>query len=311
MRRFPPACVRSDRRWNVRARLINRAPVLAIVLALMACDTQQRLPPAAPSAPGPPSPAPPGSSITISGTALEHTANGLRPLPDVSLLVRTFPSFMQVISDATGRYSLSGVTNGTRVSIAPAPGSGYYAPCPSGSSRGITSDTHLDVHVVSAELLATAGAPSTMPRLESIWVSGTAFERTPQGIRPIAGAAVHLADVGPLEDASDPRFSSNTLTDAAGRYLLCPPIPGTGTDTYAMVSVQREGYQPAGRAAFLGWDYDGFDIELRPRALTGIYPASESTRRIGWPLRQDSRRTQGRFPLRPIGAGGAVPGGQG
>jgi hypothetical protein len=106
-----------------------------------------------------------------------------------------------------------------------------------------------------------------MPRGESIWVSGTVFERTPQGIRPIAGAAVHLADVGPLEDANDPRFSSNTLTDAAGRYLLCPPIPGTGTDTYAMVSVQREGYQPSGRAALLGWDYDGFDIELRSRAL--------------------------------------------
>ncbi len=171
---------------------------------------------------------------------------------------------MQVTSDATGRYSLSGVMMGTRVSIAPAPGSGYFAPCPSGSPRSITSDVDLDVHVVSAGLLATAGAPSTMPRPEGIWVSGRVFERTPQGTRPVAGAAVHLADVGPLEDANDPRFSSNTLTDAAGRYLLCPPIPGTGTDTYAPVNVQREGYQPTGRAAFLGWDYDGFDIELRP-----------------------------------------------
>ena len=243
-------------------RSTNRAALTAFVFALMACDTQQRLPPAAPSTPAPPPPEPPGSSITISGTALEHTANGPRPLANVSLLVRTFPGFMQVASDATGRYSLSGVTSGTRVSIAPAPGSGYYAPCPGGSPRGITSDTNLDVHVVSAELLATAGAPATMPRLEGVWVSGTVFEMTPQGIRPIAGASVHLADVGPFEDASDPHFSSNTLTDAAGRYLLCPPIPGTGGDTYAPILVQRDGYQPARRSAFLGWDYDGFDIEL-------------------------------------------------
>jgi hypothetical protein len=279
----------------VRARLIHRALLLALVLALMACDTQQSLPAAAsaPSTPAPPSPAPPGLSITISGSALEYTANGLRPLPNVNLLVRTFPGFRQVTSDATGRYSLPDVTSGTRVSIAPAPGSAYYAPCPSGSPSGITSDTHLNVHVVSAELLATAGAPSAMPRGESIWVSGTVFERTPQGIRPIAGAAVHLADVGPLEDANDPRFSSNTLTDAAGRYLLCPPIPGTGTDTYAMVSVQREGYQSAGRAAFLGWDYDGVDIELRPRALTGavlggwiISTAGQTGAESPWPRRR-------------------------
>ena len=147
------------------------------------------------------------------------------------------------------------------MSIAPAPASGYYAPCPNGGS--VRSETTFDVYMVSGGLLSTAGPPLTMPPPEGgIWVSGTVFETTPQGIRPVAGASVHLADVGPAEDASDPRFSSNTLTDAAGRYLLCPPIPGTGTDTYAPILVQRDGYQPARRSAFLGWDYDGFDIEL-------------------------------------------------
>jgi hypothetical protein len=76
-----------------------------------------------------------------------------------------------------------------------------------------------------------------------------------------SGASVNLAG----NDKNDPRLGSNTLTDAMGRYLLCPAIPGTGTDTYAMIRVQRDGYQPALRAAFLGWDYDGIDVELVPK----------------------------------------------
>jgi hypothetical protein len=126
----------------------------------------------------------------------------------------------------------------------------------------MTSDATFDVHMVSTALLSTAGAPSTMPRLGSIWVSGTVFENTAQGKRPVAGVSVQLVDAGPAEDESDPRLSSNTLTDAAGRYLVCPPIPGTGTDTYAMIRLRRDGYRFAIRSAFLGWDYDGVDFEL-------------------------------------------------
>jgi hypothetical protein len=179
--------------------------------------------------------------------------------------MRIFPGFLQVTSDATGRYSLSGVPltyegRSVNVSIAPAPGSGYYAPCPNGGT--VTSDRTFDVHIVSAGLLGSAGAPSMLPRLGSIWVSGRVFENTPQGIRPVAGASVHLVDAGPGENATDPRFSSNTLTDAKGEYLVCPPIPGTGTDIDAMLRAERDGYQPASRSAFLGWDYSGVDFEL-------------------------------------------------
>jgi hypothetical protein len=172
--------------------------------------------------------------------ALEYTAEGPRPLLNVTLIVRAFPVFLQVTNDATGRYSLAAVplNNGGRsvnVSIALAPGSGDYAPCPSGSDS-VTSDTTFDVHMVSAALLSTAGPPSMLPWLGSIWVSGTVFENTPQGIPPIAGASVHLVDAGPAEDASDPRFSSNTLTDAAGRTSYVRPFPEpepTRTPRYA------------------------------------------------------------------------------
>jgi hypothetical protein len=244
-----------------------RAGLTALAFSLVACGSEQSVPPAAPwpapsptPAPGPPAP---GSSITVSGTVFEYTAAGPRPLPNVSLLVHPYPleqGFLKATSDAAGRYSVSGIRSGIAVSIAPELGSGYYAPCPNGSDT-ITSDRTIDVHVVSAAVVSTAGAPSTVPRLGSIWVSGTVMERTPNGMRPISGASVNLAG----NDENDPRLGSNTLTDAMGRYLLCPAIPGTGTDTYAMIRVQRDGYQPALRAAFLGWDYDGIDVELVPK----------------------------------------------
>lgn len=195
------------------------------------------------------------SSVTLSGTALEYTPEGSRPLPGVPLLVRAGYGFLQVTTDATGRYSLPDVPSGA-VSIAPAAGSGYYAPCPAGSDV-VHRDATFDVHIESAMLLSTTGAMESVPRLGSIWVSGMVFEKTPQGARPIGGASVNLGG-----DDADLRLGSTTLTDAAGRYLVCPPLPGTGTDSFGAVRVRREGYRPASRSAFLGWDYTGIDIEL-------------------------------------------------
>jgi hypothetical protein len=218
--------------------------------ALVSCD-QTRLPTTA----TPPS----QSSVTLSGVVLDHTSEGPRPRANVPLLVHTWQQslsrFLEVTSDAMGRYSLSAVPSGA-ISIAPAAGSGYYAPCPAGWDA-VGSDRAFNVHVVSATLLSTAGAPTDTPTIGSIWVSGVVFETTPQGKRPIAGASVNLGG-----DGSDPRMGSTTLTDAAGRYLVCPPLPSTGTDTYSPVRVTREGYRPASRSAFLGWDSSDVDVEL-------------------------------------------------
>jgi hypothetical protein len=180
-------------------------------------------------------------------------------MANVPLIVRALSAnvFREVTSDAMGRYSLSGIPAGA-ISISAAEGSGYYSPCPAGWDV-VQSNRVFDVHVVSATLLSTSGAPATVPRLGSIWVSGIVFERTPQGTRPIAGATVTLAAEG-----SDPRSGSTTLTDSAGRYLVCPPIPSTGTDQYASLHSSREGYRSAIGSAFLGWDYTGVDIELTP-----------------------------------------------
>jgi hypothetical protein len=199
-----------------------------------------------------------GPSITLSGVVFEFTSDGARPRANVPLLVREGYAnafIMEVTSDAMGRYSLAGVPAGA-ISITPARGSGYYAPCPAGWDI-VRSNHVFDLNVVSATLLSTVGAPGDLPRLGGIWVSGVVFERTPQGRQPIAGATVNLGGNG-----SDPRTGSTTLTDAAGRYLVCPPLPSTGTDTYGSLRVSREGYRPAVGSPFLGWDYTGFDIEL-------------------------------------------------
>jgi hypothetical protein len=199
------------------------------------------------------------SSVTLSGVVFDHTSDGPHPRANVPLLVRVAPwtsnVFIAITSDSMGRYTVSGVPAGA-ISIAPAGGSGYYAPCPPGWDA-VRSDRVFDVHVVSAALLSTTGAPTDLPLLGSIWVSGAVFEDTPEGRQPIAGATVILEG-----DGFDPRIGSTTLTDAAGRYLVCPPLPSTGTDQYSTLRVSREGYLPASRSAFLGWDYTGVDIKL-------------------------------------------------
>jgi hypothetical protein len=179
--------------------------------------------------------------------ALEYTAEGPRPLLNVTLIVRAFPVFLQVTNDATGRHSLAAVplNNGGRsvnVSIAPAPGSGDYAPCPSGSDS-VTSDTTFGVgraafHRRSAVHAAVAGEHLGLGHgvreyaardPANRWRVGALGRRWPGGGRKRPAVQFQHAD------------------GCSWAYLLCPPLPGTGTDTYAPVRVKREGYQPASR----------------------------------------------------------------
>lgn len=84
----------------------------------------------------------------------------------------------------------------------------YRAPCPPGTDV-LNGNATFDVHVVSTTLLSGAGAPASMPKT-ALWISGVVFERTSEGVRPIAGATVDLAN-----DDPERRVISTTLTDAA------------------------------------------------------------------------------------------------
>ncbi len=87
---------------------------------------------------------------------------------------------------------------------------------------------------------------------------GEVFQTTPEGNRPIAGATVRY------NPESDPRTGSTTLTDASGRYLVCPAIPETGTDVVVVVEASREGFWSGRGSVYVGWHHEA-NIELFPK----------------------------------------------
>jgi hypothetical protein len=70
---------------------------------------------------------------------------------------------------------------------------------------------------------------------------------------PLAGAVVELGG---------PAYRTTTVSNAAGYYLLCPGIPGTGTDIMTSVTAHKDGYLSGTQSLMLGWDYSDTNIEL-------------------------------------------------
>ena len=234
--------------------LVLQLGVLIFIAGGCVDGTEPSGPTASPVPIAPPSPSPP---FAVSGVVLAYTSEGPRPEAGVPLVVHSWGSpggLFQVTSDVNGRYVVFGLPAGA-VTIAPSIESDYRAPCPSGTDVLKGNET-FDVHVVSTTLLSTTGAPASMPTTV-LWISGGVFERTPEGLLPIAGATVDLAG-----DDSDRSVYSTTLTDSLGRYLLCTAPPGTGTDQIMWIRVRGEAYRPASRTVFGGWDFTGANVEL-------------------------------------------------
>jgi hypothetical protein len=158
----------------------------------------------------------------------------------------------EVTTDSNGRYVAPGLGEGG-LSITPVSTSGFIAPCPAGGFYpGYAS---FDVDLVSTELLSSSGTPASL-RKSSIYTSGTVYEETATGTRPVARASVGLGF--PENDFS----YSMTLTDTLGRYLVCTSPPGVGTDQYMPLTVSKEGYTSSSRQVFGGWDYSGVNVRL-------------------------------------------------
>jgi hypothetical protein len=242
---------------SMHARPTHWLGTAALVLSLAACGQTAPSTPT-PILPPPPPPSQPASTtFTVSGTVFEHTASGVHPQAGVPVRVRQWGApgrLFDGISDSAGRYEISGVPeNRAAITIAPPSESDYRAPCPSGSTA-ITGDASFDVHVVSTALLSTSGVPASIQR-SFLRVEGTVIERVSDGVLPVAGATVDLAD-----DDSDRWVFSTTLTDARGRYMACEAPPGTGSDQVLWVRVQKDGYRPASREGFPG--YDTINLEI-------------------------------------------------
>jgi hypothetical protein len=158
-------------------------------------------------------------------------------------------------TDELGRYAATRGEPGL-VGIAIPDGAGYHAPCPAGFDN-LSQNRTMNIYVVADATLTTTGVPASLPTTNPT-VSGTVFERALNETRPVAGAEVFL-----IRNPSAGSVFSATLTDAAGRFLLCAAPPGIGTGTLMYLEVDKQGYRPTHREIAVG-TADRVDLELVP-----------------------------------------------
>ena len=207
----------------------HRLHVLGLVVLAAACGDSPG-PAAAPSSvpPLPSSPAP-MRTIAVTGTVYESTASGRRPLAnvdiDISVEYQSWPPTVR--TDANGRYRRPNVIPGPPLKLV-AEKEGYSQPCRVPIQ---VTEADQDVYLVSNQTLSSTGIPAAMPIVEPT-LSGLIFERTADGIQPIAGASIVLDFTGGMGWAP----SATTVSDPAGRYLLCNVVDSTSLGLNALVS---------------------------------------------------------------------------
>jgi hypothetical protein len=202
-----------------------------LMLALassVACSESSR-PPDSPLAPSSPPPSPP--PYVVSGILFAAGDGGSRPLAGRTVWLwveqeagprSSRGSSQSAVTDSSGRYT-SRVPE-SRVYVS-AWQRGEQQSCL--AAADVRSDTTLDVEISpagSATPLTPAGP----------FVSGTVYETTPQGRKPLPDASIWL-------DASIDAYVGYTETDDAGRFLLCRVNKPVRMDVY------RPGYQSAWR----------------------------------------------------------------
>jgi hypothetical protein len=230
--------------------------VLLILLASACGGTN----PSAPSAPGA-APATAGPPFSVSGTIFEHTVTGRRPLGGFQFTVTGSggsgsPLTVDVTSDADGRYEATGFPGMTEITVSLA---GYRTPCPLHTVLVLNSNSILNLDVVSDATLASTGIPQSLPTNFPLRVSGTVTETVTAGGGPVRGVALELFYGLPTSESD--RALASTLSDAAGRYLVCVPPPG-GTDQMFSIHARKSGYQPATQSVQMV-GAERLDFELR------------------------------------------------
>jgi hypothetical protein len=168
------------------------------------------------SSPSPltPGPRPTSSSFNLSGSVLETTASGSRPVGDIPHYVRvrtvnSWGHFGDTGTDAQGRYSISNLPRGTV--YLEATWTAYLQPC--FASMDLQRDAALDVEVISPATLLSLGL-SSVRNVSGRTVSGLVFETTTGGVRPVSGANIQVW-------VGDWMFGAKASSDASGRYLIC------------------------------------------------------------------------------------------
>ena len=167
-----------------------------------------------------PSPTPPIASpfvTSLTGTVVERTPQGERPLGGASVwgqvLSGQFPgsnwTLGQVGSDEFGRYELRGLAPGARLQVM-AFKEGYFQQCAAEITLG--ERPHLDLPLVAEANLSSSrdSVPPSPPEFRI--VTGVVYEPTTEGRRGVANRLVFYEGFDPV---------AVTRTDDQGRFLIC------------------------------------------------------------------------------------------
>lgn len=107
----------------------------------------------------------------------------------------------------------------------------------------------------------------------AVTLDGIVSETSADGVRPVAGATVELfiGDSRPTATSANPAPARQSVTNDAGRYLLCFPqeaLDGSGLtpsgQTFEVVA-RKDGYLSAAKSFQYGyskWDYGGMSVNL-------------------------------------------------
>ena len=173
------------------------------------------LPPAAPFGPTAPT-----ETSTLRGTVWVHGAGGAAPATSGSVygwVERPTSGYStgRVPIQVDGRYEFQIPADATRVFVQ----GPRFQPCSTMVIPGTAINA--DVHVVSDPGMLNGNLPESL-RSHLPTLTGTVYELTTSGPRPLANAWVTLDSLGGLGN-----LIADTLSGPDGRYLLCgvPSVP--------------------------------------------------------------------------------------
>ena len=160
---------------------------------------------------------------------------------------------IDVMTDTNGRYEVPGLLR-EFLMVGARKQESYLSPC--SVRMWLWSDLPHNVHVVSRDVILSGGLPRSMPPLtkqpsspHAEMVSGVVTEHIPGvGTRPVSEAVVeHL-----YGDGRSGRPTGFTLTDVAGRYVLC----GYWDDYGQTIRVSKDGYRAGFEQIGGSWQLD-------------------------------------------------------
>ena len=233
-------------------RLSRRGPVVVCLgLLLTACGSNAPL--SSPS-PLPPTPltVPTVLNLNLNATLSGIVAENGHPIENAAVAVQWScgsgcSAETGGMTDAAGRYVVARLPDGAPVWVT-AHKDGFVQQCVATAVMG--AGVSLDLRLTSVASLSTAQPVSGAG---SRTVSGTVFESTPAGRRPVADTLVSAYSEA-LYYADAVAF---TRSDASGRYLLC----GLSMGRIPWLVAEKEGYNSSSVPVEPGTDTT-FDIQL-------------------------------------------------